>query len=99
MNEEQLSFFNTPGLTGDSLREQRARKASQNAEILDLFKREDPDGLTPWGVHRLLDGHMSIVSIRRAITTLTDQGELEKTDEQRRESEGILNYVWRLAHG
>jgi hypothetical protein len=95
---EQLSFFNTPGLKGRELKGQQIKKGTQNAEILDLFKKEDPDGLTPWDVYRLLDGFVSIVSIRRAITTLTYQGYLEKTEEQRLEGEGILNYVWRLAH-
>lgn len=90
---EQLSFFNTPGLKSTDLEVQKRAKQTQNDRVLGLFEIHT-DGMTPHAA-QVLTG-ISIVSVRRAITTLTYLGKLEKTNQQVKEREGILNYIWRV---
>lgn len=89
-------FHNTTNETGTIL-ERSERKASRQEDvILALFKRGGeytPDEV--W--QNLYAGTMvPITSVRRAITNLTNLGQLEKTDKQRVGMYGKQVYVWRV---
>ena len=88
------SYHNTNGEASPVL-ERSERKASRQEDvILQLFKRGGeytPDEV--W--QKLYAGTMvPITSVRRAITNLTNLGQLEKTDKQRVGMYGKQVYVW-----
>jgi len=90
-------FYNTTNLAGPKLKAREIKTGTQNAVILQWFK-ENPGRLyTPIevAIHCNLR-NTPITSIRRAITTLTNMGYLEKTDERRPGLYGDLNYCWRM---
>jgi hypothetical protein len=90
-------FYNTTNLAGPKLKAREIKTGTQNAVILQWFK-ENPGRLyTPFDIkHNCFLFNTPITSIRRAMTTLTDMGYLEKTDERRPGLYGDLNYCWRL---
>lgn len=86
----------------EDVRKIRKSAAIQEALVLDFFMSR-PDGMhTPHAVLAALklEGKVSdktpITSIRRAITDLTNDGELEKVDHNRMEICGVTNRCWRL---
>jgi hypothetical protein len=93
------SYFNTTSLTGDELSRKELKAGTQNALILDCFK-ENPNALfNPFDVKFMCVDlwDTPITSIRRAITTLTKLGYLEKTDIRRKGDYGDDNFCWKLA--
>lgn len=86
----------------EDVRKIRKSAAIQEALVLDFFMSR-PDGMhTPHAVLAALklEGKVSdktpITSIRRAITDLTNDGELEKVDHNRMEVCGVTNKCWKL---
>lgn len=90
------SYHNTNHEPWADLQTSEHKAQVQEGTILYLFKRT-LQGLTPDQVHEMLYGHTSvpITSVRRAITNLTSQGKLEKTDQRRAGSFGKKVFVWR----
>lgn len=82
-----------------NLAEYRAQAASQDQEILTLFR------LAPAGFEtspsKLADAfpQWPITSIRRALTNLTKRGELEKAPRMVQGAYGRPEHVWRLVRG
>lgn len=76
--------------------EAKARK--QNARVLNLFRSWSPRTLSPSQVHALLGGEEfgPLTSVRRAVTTLTDGGSLEKTDQQVEGAYGRREHTWKF---
>lgn len=90
-----MSYYNTTSLEGEDLAEARKNSRSQQEMVMEVF-RESPDlRMTPWDVQRHLP-FCPITSVRRAITDLTDAGELEKTSHKREGAYEAPNYTWRL---
>jgi len=92
-------FYNTAELKGVELKEANIRAGTQNDRVLKVF-RDNPDKFfSPEEVYKAL-GHLMwntpLTSIRRAITTLTALGCLERTDEKRPGWYGIKNNCWKL---
>jgi predicted HTH transcriptional regulator len=87
-------FYNTTSLEGKDLVEAIANAESQEHIILELFKRTGR--LSPSEVCRLLDYKYPITSVRRAISNLTRDGYLEKTDKKKKGFYGRLEYVWEI---
>ena len=90
-------YHNTTGKKGDDLNAAQVKASKQTEIILQLFRRHPRTSFTPWDVYNHLGQQMMITSVRRAITTLTDAGHLQRTEERRRSGPaGETNYTWRL---
>lgn len=72
---------------------------SQRAKILAYFKNYPTERFTPFDIAaRLFTVETPVTSIRRALTDLTNDGLLEKHEEdQVRERFGVSNCRWSLA--
>jgi hypothetical protein len=94
-------FFNTIGLRGQDLAAAHHQARNQDAVVLDVFRQHDRP-LTPSDVWRLTSdaGHRwPLTSIRRAITNLTDDGQLVKLPKQRTGIYGKPEHHWSLPAG
>ena len=101
MSDQLEMYFQTIPITKDERKEREIRTGTQNAKILQIF-REYPDRMfTPFDIYRHYrnigyEYNTPITSIRRAITTLTDMGYLEKCADTRAGEYGEKNHLWRL---
>lgn len=98
MKTQQMEiYFNTNRLEGEKLQQAKIKAGTQNAEILELFQAEPDRAMTPFQVQWELQWHrVPITSIRRAMTTLTKLGYLEKTEEMEEGKYGTENHKWKL---
>jgi len=103
MKEQFPEFFNTTNETGKELKKAKEKTGKQTKLVLKVFYSEAKSGLnagcTPsdiWSALTIRATGAPITSIRRAISTLTDQGKLVKTEEKRIGPHGRNEYVWRL---
>lgn len=88
-------FYNTTNLIGVELKEQIVNADTQRKCILDLFDKNKDKELTPFEVLKLTN-YNCINSIRRAMTNLTKEGVLIKTDTKKLGDFGKWNYCWKL---
>lgn len=90
-----MSYFNTTNESGTTLKNNVAKAKSQEEEIFAFFNSNND-----WCVRELLNWHpiskYPITSVRRALTNLTKQGKLIKTNEKRIGMYGRSEYVWKL---
>lgn len=96
-----VAFHNSIGLTGPELVAANVGASSQDAAVLDVFRRAGRP-LTPSDVWRLTSdaGHLwPLTSIRRAITNLTNDDLLVKLDLQRTGIYGRPEGLWQLPAG
>lgn len=74
----------------------RAKKnKSQNDRILELFQFSSGRKYTAWEIKSIL-GFELITSVRRALTTLKNEGLLIKLDEKKMERQGEQNHLFTL---
>ena len=96
-----MTYHNTLAHEGEQLRQYEAKAMTQDERILKWFRLDDAawsnGGLTPSYVHENFFSEAPLTSVRRSINTLTKQGKLIKTDEQRVGPYGRPETVWRLA--
>lgn len=93
------SYYNTNRETGETLRESRRKALSQEGRIIALYAGM-PGGtaLTPEQVHRkAFTSRTPLTSVRRAMTTLTRRGLLERTTEQKVGQYGKKVHTWKVA--
>ena len=97
----QTSFFNTTSQRGSELLNSQAKATNQNEIILQIFKEYPTIKLTPfdvqYNVKRIYGKDYPITSVRRSLTTLTDKGDLIKSDKAT--AKGIYrvaNHSWKL---
>lgn len=98
MNQLDI-YFNTTSEKGNQLKESRFKAGNQNAEILDLFTNYHYREFTPDEVmtHFHNQGKQwPLTSIRRSITTLTNESFLDKLDTMRMGIYGKLTHTWKL---
>lgn len=96
-----MSYFNTTNESGTTLNNNVAKAKSQEEEIFDFFKyvnsfnefNSTPSELQMLNLKLKI---YPITSIRRALTNLTKQGKLIKTNEKRIGMYGRSEYVWKL---
>jgi len=91
------SFYNTTGLAGEQLERRIEHAQSQEERVQALFEAHPAAALTPFEVQRAVLPGSPITSVRRAITNLTSEGVLRKTDHQKEGPHGDPNYTWTLA--
>jgi Fe2+ or Zn2+ uptake regulation protein len=92
-----VGFYNTIHENGQELRESKAKVRKQEEIVLQFFQYHRRGNFTPDEVHGVVLQKAPLTSIRRAITNLTDQGKLIKTDEMRAGVYGKLTHTWELA--
>ena len=91
-----MSFYNTIQLDGEVLKEAIRNGERQQDIILDIFRKYPEKHITPSEIYMTLGKLWPITSIRRAITNLTNEGHLIKTDHQRIGLYEKPNYCWTL---
>ena len=95
---DQQGYFNTTRLSGRELAAAQKDARTQQDRIRRLFETMPDDWLAaPSKVHQLVGGKAPITSIRRAMTDLTDQGVLTRTDAQKTGPHGKPEFLWRRA--
>ena len=89
------TFWNTINLHGKDIFVSMASCDKQEDLILEFFKKHKSLAFTPFEVWKsLFLETVPITSIRRGITNLTDSGHLIKTESQKTEQYGKVNYLW-----
>lgn len=94
--EKSTEFFNTIYLEGNELNEALKDVEKQEERIFQIMKLFGGK-FTPLGVHTKYEElyyKAPITSIRRAMTTLTNNGRLIKLKEMRHEIYGKPNHLW-----
>ena len=95
-------MYNTTGLTGQALKSAWARTTAQKDIILGYFQLHPEASLGPSTLLEKLvlcnkiKDNTPITSIRRAMTDLTTEGYLTKTDVKQRGMYGDNEHLWVL---
>jgi len=93
--EEMEIYFNTTNKSGKDLQDSEKKAVGQNEKIMEFYrslKIGSPSNV--WSY--VFDGKIPITSCRRAITTLTKQGLLIKTDLKAPGLYGEPEHIWKL---
>ena len=93
------SFFNTTKESGSQLIDSNRKATKQNDVVFELFKQfgtASPSQI--YQVWATITGLTTppLTSIRRAITTLTDEGKLEKLDSMKKGLYSKDEHEWRI---
>jgi Fe2+ or Zn2+ uptake regulation protein len=96
-----VTYFNTTAAAGVELNGAERRATAQEAAVLDIFRRQPDTPLSPFQVwaEYTRDDHATtpLTSVRRAISDLTEQGHLIRTNDKRLGPYRRKEYLWRLA--
>ena len=89
-------YYQTTTLPDNVLAEYNAKNIGQNDLIMEIFKTSST-ALSPSDVFKVYpDPRPPLTSIRRAITTLTYQGYLQKTEDTKTSIYGRPEHIWTL---
>ena len=89
-----MTWYNTTKEPNKSELDQMAQ--SQEEKILDWFIEHPHIEATPFNIQQWCLPSSPITSVRRAMSDLTRDGNLEKTDRKAMEKYGMRNYQWKL---
>ena len=90
------NFYNTTNQSGIELQISIRNAKNQAERILNIMKHCN-EPMTPFDVQQVYSSFFDpvpITSIRRAMTNLTDENKLTKTDKQKSGIYGAPNYCW-----
>lgn len=87
-------FYNTNKESFDEFFESSKQAVKQEVVILKVMQRGEP--MSPSMVYAFLDQKWPITSIRRAMTNLTDDGKIIKTQETVKGIYGKREHLWAL---
>ena len=90
-----MTFYNTIDETAEELAESQAKAKTQGEKILDCFYSCD-EPLSPSMVLARSGLNCPITSIRRAMTNLSNEGQLEKTNDYVKGNYGKREHLWAL---
>jgi len=90
-----MSFYNTTHETGSTLKESHHKASSQESKILNYFLMSG-DPLSPSMILQQMRLNCPITSVRRALTNLTLDNKLIKTDGYCIGTYGKREHLWRL---
>ena len=90
-----MSYYNTTDETGSELAESHAKAKTQEKKILLCF-HDQGNPLSASVLCEMLNDAYPITSIRRALTDMTNQGDLEKTDKKVMGRYGKREHQWQL---
>ena len=88
------NYYNTTSQEGEALKERRRVTGKQNLKVLEIMRNLKE--ATPSRVHAYVLTASPLTSIRRALSTLTDDGYLVKTEEQKMGPFGHPEHVWKI---
>jgi hypothetical protein len=92
-----MSYFNTNGETGQTLKDSENKAQALEKKILEFFREFPQSGFTPWDVLAYCCKDKNLIgSVRRAMTNLTTKEQLRKTDVRIMGKAGSSNYTWKL---
>lgn len=94
--QTELSFFNTVPVIGNELRESLIRADKQDQNILEWFRYYHALEFTPCEVWNVFKDTMLLTSVRRSITTLTNNGLLIKTGNKKKGIYGKTTNTWKV---
>lgn len=94
---EPHAYYDTTGLGDEALAERIAQAETQEERIRLYFEAHPQLRLTPFEIQERLFPETPVTSVRRAITNLTDECVLEKTDHMKEGRFGQPNHTWTLA--
>jgi len=90
-------FFNTNKTPAEELPQENKKAKKQTERILDYYKQNKDNIYTPSEIlNNVFNNTIPITSVRRAMTTLTYDKKLLKTDITRKGMYGKPNYCWKL---
>lgn len=93
-------YYNTNEEKGSELKASRAKTDNQNVLVLGVFRAFPEENLMPEEVSEYItktfDKSYPITSIRRAMTDLTNEGEIKKTKVKKLGSWGKRVHTWKL---
>ena len=93
-----MSYINSTESTGEELKTYRKKALTQEQRILEFLKQDPTRPITPSAAVRwVFKDSVPITSVRRALTELTNSGELVKTTAQVKGPYGRPEFIWRLA--
>jgi len=93
-----MMYHNSTESTQPELAEYRAAAASQEVKVLAAFLENPSAPATPSMVLSwVFNGSVPITSVRRALTNLTNSGDLVKTEFQVAGPYGRPEFIWELA--
>ena len=90
-----MSYYNPTEETGSELAESHAKAKTQEKKILLCF-HDQGNPLSASVICEMLNDAYPITSIRRALTDMTNQGDLEKTDKKVMGRYGKREDQWHL---
>jgi len=90
------SYYNTTNESGQELNDREDKAQTQEQKILTLFIENPTKLFTPFEVQHLTLRNAPITSIRRALTNLTSDGRLIKSEVLKQEKYGAKNFCWKL---
>jgi len=91
-------YHNTTESTGSELLEYEDKALRQEKRILAFLKLDSNRAITPSTACRwIFKDSVPITSVRRALTNLTNSGEIVKTNVQTRGPYGRPEFIWELA--
>lgn len=92
-----MSYYNTTHESGENLTEYWEKANAQQRLVLDFFSERKGMLFTPSQVYKALHiPETPLTSIRRAITDLTNEGLLHKTDSKRMGDYGRPECCWKM---
>lgn len=93
-----MAYYNTTNEKGEKLKEYQAKALTQKEMITRHFLKNKGKEFSPSEVwQKLFDIFTPITSIRRAISDLTDEGILVKTQNQKKGLFGRKEHTWKYA--
>jgi len=90
-------YYNTTESVQMDLSKYRKKADSQEAQILTVFINCFPYSSPSEVCEVIFNNSVPITSVRRALTNLTNSGDLVKTDTQVQGPYGRPEFIWRLA--
>ena len=95
-----MSYYNTTHQSGAQVLRYRRQAQTQDQQLLEFFEANPRQLYTPSELLLFVfESAVPITSVRRAVSTLTERGQLVKTDRQKPGPYGRPEYAWRLATG
>lgn len=91
------NYYNTNGETGTTLAASRKTVNKQEQKVLDFFAKNPTKSFGPSNLFCdtfVLGSSSPLTSVRRAITNLTKEGYLIKTDEKQTGAYGKAEHLW-----
>lgn len=89
-----MSYFNTTGQLGLELVQSKAKALTQEQIIMAIFQANRNIAMTPETVLKQTGKRWPLTSVRRAITCLTKDGKLTKTDSMVKGNYGAKVHCW-----